>query len=83
MKSKKLSIQNKIVLTVLCLFIIQDQFYAQIPLKIQLYGMIDHIELTQAFGIKQFNTENLSTGIYIISVISENKTIGQSKIIKE
>ena len=85
MKSKKLSIQNKIVLTVLCLFIIQDQFYAQIPLKIQLYGMSGQLlkqeMLIDSREAQKIDLQDLSDGIYIYKILSETTNIKTNKLI--
>jgi hypothetical protein len=43
--------------------------------------MIDHIELTQAFGTKQFNTENLANGLYVLSLKQNNKPSVNFKVI--
>ena len=85
MKNKKLSIQNKIVLIVLCLLIIQDQFYAQVPLKIQLYGMSGRLlkdeKLMNTREAQKIDLQNLSDGIYIYKILSETTIIKTNKLI--
>lgn len=85
MKNKKLSIQNKIVLIVLCLLIIQDQFYAQVPLKIQLYGMNGRLlkdeKLMKTREAQKIDLQDLSDGIYIYKILSETSIIKTNKLI--
>ena len=85
MKNKKLSIQNKIVLIVLCLLIIQDQFYAQVPLKIQLYGMSGRLlkdeKLINTREAQKIDLQDLSDGIYIYKILSETTIIKTNKLI--
>ena len=85
MKNKKLSIQNKIVLIVLCLLIIQDQFYAQVPLKIQLYGMSGRLlkdeKLMNTREAQKIDLQDLSDGIYIYKILSETTIIKTNKLI--
>ena len=85
MKNKKLSIQNKIVLIVLCLLIIQDQFYAQVPLKIQLYDMSGRLlkdeKLINTREAQKIDLQDLSDGIYIYKILSETSIIKTNKLI--
>ena len=85
MKNKKLSIQNKIVLIVLCLLIIQDQFYAQVPLKIQLYDMSGRLlkdeKLMNTREAQKIDLQDLSDCIYIYKILSETSIIKTNKLI--
>ena len=85
MKGKKIFNQNKIVLIVLCLLIIQDQFYAQVPLKIQLYGMSGRLlkdeKLMNTREAQKIDLQDLSDGIYIYKILSETTIIKTNKLI--
>ena len=43
--------------------------------------IIDSVELTQAFGIKQFNTQNIASGLYVLSLKQNNKPSVNFKVI--
>lgn len=43
--------------------------------------IIDSIELTQSFGTKQFNTQNLANGLYVLSLKQNNKPSVNFKVI--
>ena len=43
--------------------------------------LIDNIELTQSFGTKQFNTQNLANGLYVLSLKQNNKPSVNFKVI--
>ncbi|MBP9187020.1 MAG: T9SS type A sorting domain-containing protein [Bacteroidia bacterium] len=43
--------------------------------------LIDDIELTQSFGTKQFNTQNLANGLYVLSLKQNNKPTVNFKVI--
>jgi hypothetical protein len=43
--------------------------------------VIDNIELTQSFGTKQFNTENMANGLYVLSLKQNNKPSVNFKVI--
>jgi hypothetical protein len=43
--------------------------------------LIDNIELTQSIGTKQFNTQNLANGLYVLSLKQNNKPSVNLKVI--
>jgi hypothetical protein len=43
--------------------------------------IINSIELTQSFGTKQFNTENIANGLYVLSLKQNNKPSVNFKVI--
>ena len=65
--------------------IIQDQFYAQVPLKIQLYGMSGRLlkdeKLMNTREAQKIDLQNLSDGIYIYKILSETTIIKTNKLI--
>jgi hypothetical protein len=44
-------------------------------------SLIDNIELTQAFGLKQFNTENMANGLYVLSLKQNNQPSVNFKVV--
>jgi hypothetical protein len=43
--------------------------------------VIDTVELTQSFGTKQFNTQNMANGLYVLSLKQNNKPSVNFKVI--
>ena len=43
--------------------------------------IIDTMELTQSFGTKQFNTQNIANGLYVLSLKQNNKPSVNFKVI--
>lgn len=53
-------------------------------IQVKIYDMLGKEILTQnANGKTEINISNLSNGIYIVKILSENKVIGNSKIVKQ